>query len=220
MKADEKKYIYTDEIDYADTSLFSVWGTEDVATTKLLNRIETGGRWLNLCAGDGRFNHLLLEKSDEVVAVDIDGGALEKLVRVTPDHLKNKLITKTMNVVEPFPFKDGEFDGIFSVGTLHLFPKPIFQNIFSEMERVLKSSGRMILDFATDIKRTYSDGSLWIVENEPNYTLEEALTFLKEVFQDCQTNFTVESVEPEKVTLGNKEYIFTSNFILVDAVKE
>lgn len=220
MKADEKKYIYTDEIDYADTSQSSVWGTEDFATMKLLNCIETGGKWLNLCAGDGRFNHVLLEKVDEVIAVDIDGGALEKLVRVTPDHLKNKLITKIMNVVEPFPFPDGTFDGVFSVGTMHLFPKQVFQNIFLEMKRVLKSGGRMVMDFATDIKRTYPDGSLWIVENEPNYTQKEALTFLKEVFKDCQTNFTVESVEPEKVTLGDREYIFTSNFILVDAVKK
>lgn len=220
MKADEKKYIYTDEIEYADLSHSSVWGTEDLATTNLLNHMETGGKWLNLCAGDGRFNHVLLEKADEVVAVDIDEGALQKLVRVTPDHLKNKLITKTMNVVEPFPFEDGEFVGVFSVGTMHLFPRQVFQIIFLEMRRVLKSGGRIIMDFAADIKRTYPDGSLWIVENEPNYTQEEALSFLKEVFKDERTNFTVAFVPPEKVTLGDKEYLFTSNFILVDAVKK
>jgi hypothetical protein len=88
------------------------------------------------------------------------------------------------------------------------------------MERVLKSGGRIIIDFSTDIKRTYPDGSLWIVETEPNYTLEEALIFLKEMFKDYEVSITTDKVEPKKVSLNNKEYVFTSNFILLNAVKK
>lgn len=87
------------------------------------------------------------------------------------------------------------------------------------MGRVLKSGGRIIIDFATDIKRTCPDGGLWIIKNEPNYTLEEALLFLKEIFKDYETNIIVDKVDPEKVKLKDKEYVFTSNFILLDAVK-
>ncbi len=83
------------------------------------------------------------------------------------------------------------------------------------MGRVLKSGGRIIIDFATDIRRTYPGGGLWVIENEPNYTLEEALRFLKEIFKDYETNIVVEKVDPEKVKLKDKEYVFTSNFILL-----
>ncbi len=219
MKPNEKENIYADEVDYDDASNFSVWGTEDKATTDLLEGTHIVGKWLNLCAGDGRFNNKLLEKADEVIAADIDEDALRKLIRITPSVLRDKLSINTINIVNPFSFKNNTFDGIFCVGTLHLFPKPVFKNIFNEMGRVLKSGGRIIIDFATDIKRVYPDGSIWIVENESNYKLEDALIFLRETFKDYKVNIITDKVEPEKVKLKNREYIFTSNFILLEAVK-
>lgn len=220
MQPNEQENIYTDDVDYANTPDDSVWGTEDKATADLLKKTNIAGKWLNLCAGDGRFNNQLLEKADEIIAVDIDENALQKIVRITPEALRKKLTTKTTNVVKPFPFADDVFNGIFCVGTLHLFPKLVFKNILDEMRRVLKSGGRIIIDFATDIKRTYPDGSLWIVETEPNYTLEEAILFLKEMFKDYEVSITTDKVEPEKVRLNDKEYIFTSNYILLNAVKK
>lgn len=219
MKPNEQENIFTDSLDYANTPDNSVWGTEDKATIDLLESVNIPGKWLNLCAGDGRFNNHLLIKAKEVIAVDIDEGALQKLTRITPEALRHRLTTKAMNVAKPFPFDDNTFDGVFCAGTLHLFPKSIFKNIFSEIERVLKHGGRIIIDFATDIQRTYPDGSLWIIENEPNYTLDEALIFLKDVFKEYTINIITAKVEPEKVKLDDKEYIFSSNFILVDAIK-
>jgi SAM-dependent methyltransferase len=220
MKPNEQENIYTDDVDYANTPDDSVWGTEDKATKNLLQSARITGKWLNLCAGDGRFNNHLLGNADEVIAVDIDESALQKLIRITPRTLKSKLSTKTMNIARSFPFEDNTFDGVFCVGTLHLFPKQVFKTIFSEIERVLKHSGRIIIDFATDIKRTYPDGSLWIIENEPNYRLEGALAFLKKAFRDYKVNIITDKVDPEKVKLADKEYIFTSNFILIDAIKK
>lgn len=220
MKPNEKENIYTDEVDYANTPDDSVWGTEDKATIHLLLKAKIKGKWLNLCAGDGRFNKYLLSQANEVIAADIDESALQKLTRITPVELRNKLTIKKMNVTKPFPFEDGTFNGVFCVGTLHLFPKPIFKNIFNEIDRVLKHGGQIIIDFATDIKRTYPDGSLWIVENEPNYTLNEALIFLKDIFKNYKTKVVTDKVDPEKVKLDDKEYIFTSNFILIEAIKK
>jgi len=220
MKPNEQENIYTDDINYANTPNDSVWGTEDQATNDLLQKTKITGKWLNLCAGDGRFNNHLLSDADNVIAVDIDESALQKLIRITPKTLRNKLSTKAMNITKPFPFKDNTFDGVFCVGTLHLFPKPVFENIFSEVERVLKYDGQIIIDFATDIKRIYPDGSLWIVENEPNYTLNEALEFLKNIFKKYKINIITDKVDPEKVKLDDKEYVFTSNFILINAIRK
>jgi ubiquinone/menaquinone biosynthesis C-methylase UbiE len=219
MQSNEKENIYTDEVDYANTSNDSVWGTEDRATTNLLKKTDITGKWLNLCAGDGRFNNQLLSMVTELVAVDINEDALQKIIRITPDKLREKLTIEIANIAKALSFDDDIFDGIFCVGTLHLFPKQIFRSIFAEMERVLKPGGKIIIDFATDIKRTYPDGSLWIIENEPNYILEDALIFLKEVFKNYDINIIVDKVEPEEVVLKNKKYIFTSNFILLSAQK-
>jgi ubiquinone/menaquinone biosynthesis C-methylase UbiE len=218
MKPNEQENIFTDEIDYAKTGNNSVWGDEDKATNDLIKTIK-GGKWLNLCAGDGRFNLHLLERAEQVTAADIDPSALQKLYRITPLELIKKLATRSMNVTMPFPFETETIDGIFCSGTLHLFPKDIFKRIFQEMDRVLKHNGKMIIDFATDIERRYPDGSLWIVKNEPNYSLQEALAFLQNIFQDYSVQIVTDKVEPEKVQLGDKEYMFSSNFILIQGTK-
>ena len=219
MQPRENEFIYTDGIDYTKTTDGSVWGTEEEATSSLINKSKITGKWLNLCAGDGRFNNQLLANAGEVIAVDIDDGALQKLVRIAPALLKKKLKIQTANVVRPLPFNNQSFDGIFCVGTLHLFPKQIFKEIVNEMDRVLKIGGLLIVDFATDIKRVYPDGTLWVVENEPNYSLAGAKKFLEDVFVDYKINIVIDQSRPEKVTLNDRTYTFSCNFILLEGRK-
>lgn len=219
MQPKENEFIYTDGVDYTKTVNDSVWGTEEEVTSNLIGKSKINGKWLNLCAGDGRFNNQLLARADEVTAVDIDESALQKLVRITPERLKSRLKIQVANVVKPLPFNNQSFDGIFCVGTLHLFPKQIFKEIFNEMDRVLKMGGLIIIDFAADIKRVYPDGTLWKVENEPNYTIAEAKKFLEDVFRDYKININVNKSKPEDVTLNDRTYTFSCNFILLEGQK-
>ncbi len=101
LPPDEEKYLYTEGINYAETPDVSIWGSEDALTRETLRTEDIHGRWLNLCAGDGRFNERLLEKADRVVAADADQGALDKLVRLTSRHLRPKLEIRACNNVEP-----------------------------------------------------------------------------------------------------------------------
>lgn len=220
MKPNEKKYIFTDDIDYTKTSNDSVWWSEEDLTKKVLLKNVKKGNWLNLCAWDGRFNNLLLANADSVTALDIDEGPLEKLYRISPQELKSKLSIKTHNITETFPFPDNSFDGIFCSWTLHLFPKDILIKIFWEIDRVLKHNWKIVIDFATDIKRQYDDGSLWIVENEPNYKLDEALTILKELFKNYNSEFINDVCLPELVVLDDKQYMFSCNYVLISASKK
>lgn len=220
MKPNEDEYIYTDNVDYAKTSNSSIWGTEESETVKLLEESVSGGRWLNLCAGDGRFNNQLLRLAGCVMVADIDKGALDKLVRITPDDIKNKLTTKVFNVVKPFPIGNRTFDGVFCVGTLHLFPKDIFRGILREMQGILTEDGKIIIDFATDIKRTFPDGSTWVVKNEPNYSFDEAQKFLEEAFSSYRVRMYSGKSIPEPVTLNRRTYLFTCKFIVLEAKKQ
>lgn len=152
-------------------------GEGDPETLILLEKSAIEGKWLNLAAGDGRYNDILLKKADKVVATDVDESALSKLYHNTPDKLRDKLETKTNDLTEDFPFKDESFDRIFCTGTLHLFPERILKGILKEIDRVLREEGEIILDFATDIRKEKPNGELYVKENEPLYSTEKAKKF-------------------------------------------
>jgi len=196
----------------------SIWGAGDKETLELLKTADLGGVWLNLAAGDGRYNSLLLKKTDSVTATDVDDSALKKLVRNTPDEYRNKLKTFAFDLTGRFPFQDKTFDGIFCTGTLHLFNKKVLFGIFSEIKRVLRTHGKIILDFATDIKRRTREGTpVYMVDEEPTYTLDEAVKLLEEVFEGFKTEIHECAVPKELVNTGEKEYEFECNYVLLVA---
>src|SRR3989338_9201956 len=88
---EQDKYILTEGINYLETGETSICGTGDEDTMELLKKIQIRGEWLNLAAGDGRYNLNLLRKADFVVASDIDESALSKLWHNTPEQYKKKL---------------------------------------------------------------------------------------------------------------------------------
>ncbi|MBI2662824.1 class I SAM-dependent methyltransferase [Candidatus Woesearchaeota archaeon] len=216
---EEEKYIFTEGINYSKTEQTSIWGTGDKDTLELLKKIEIHGRWLNLAAGDGRYNLNLLEKADFVVASDIDESALSKLWQNTPDKFKAKLQTKVVDITKKFPFENNSFDGVFCTGTLHLFPKEISRQIFSKIDRVLKTNGRILIDFATDIKRILPDGKLYIRKSEPQYCLKEAAKFLKELLKNYKVKIVESEVPEEEIKTRGFVYKFSCKFILITADK-
>jgi len=215
VQPQENECLYTEGIDYALTGNDSIWGKEDDLTKKALTTEPVNGLWLNLCAGDGRFNEDLLRQADHVVAVDADPGALDKLVRVTPDELKSKMEIKVCDATKALPFNDASFNGIFCAGTLHLFPEEIFLKIIAELNRVLKPGGMMILDYATDIRRVKTDGSLYTVEKEPLFTLDQAVDFLKKSLSEFKVEIQTDTCEPEEVDVRGEKYSFSCNYILL-----
>ncbi|MBU0907572.1 MAG: class I SAM-dependent methyltransferase [Nanoarchaeota archaeon] len=219
-KPDEESYIYTEGVDYSQTGKTSIWGVGDKDTLELLNKIEISGKWLNLAAGDGRYNLNLLEKAGSVVASDIDESALDKLRQNTPEELRAKLKTEVFDITKQFPFDDESFDGVFCTGTLHLFPTEILRQILSEIDRVLRSKGKLIIDFATDIKRILPDGKLYVRKSEPQYKAEEAAKFLRELFHNYQIQIRESEVPEEEIETRGFVYRFCCKFILLTANKK
>lgn len=215
---DADKYIFSEGIDYSKTGKTSIWGQGDKATLDLLKKIEIDGKWLNLAAGDWGYTSNLLEKADFVVASDIDESALTKLYLNTPKKHLKKLAIKVFDITKKCPFNDNEFDGIFCTGTLHLFSIDILQNIFLEINRVLKSKGRIIIDYATDIKRVSQDGEPVTFGKEPQYKLEEAKVILKKLFNNYNIKM-YESDVPEYLTRTKSPYKLSCKFILLVADK-
>ena len=217
---DEENYVFTEGIDYSQTEKTSIWGTGDKDTLELLKKIEIHGKWLNLASGDGRYNLNLLEKADFVIASDIDESALHKLRQNTPDKFKAKLQTEVLDITNKFPFEDNSLDGVFCTGTLHLFPKEILRQIFSEIDRILKPHGRILIDFATDIKRVLPDGKLYLRKSEPQYTLKEAAKFLDDLLKNYKVQIVESEVPEEEIKTRGFVYKFSCKFILLIADKK
>jgi SAM-dependent methyltransferase len=215
----EEKFIFTEGIDYLTTGDKSIWGEGDEETWEILKNYKFTGKWLNLAAGDGRYNNEILKQATEIVATDIDQSALAKLEWVTPKELVEKLVTKRMDLHDVFPFGDQEFDGVFCVGTLHLFPEDKLEKIFIEINRIVKNGGNMFIDFATDISRLLPDGSQRKKTYEASYTTEEAENIFRKNFPGFNLTITRHKVPEETVTIGKLSYIFSCNYILMRGEK-
>jgi ubiquinone/menaquinone biosynthesis C-methylase UbiE len=217
-KSEENKLIFTEGINYFKTGKTSIWGKGNKITSQLLKKIKIHGKWLNLASGDGRYNLNLLRKVDSVIASDIDASALSKLWHNTPQKHREKLDTKVFDITKRLPFKDGSFDGVFCTGTLHFFPKKTLRKIISEIDRVLKSNGKVILDFATDVSRTSSGGKLITFGNEPRYSLVEAKRILKHLFKNYRLKLRTSEVI-EDFQGANPPYKLNCKFVLLIADK-
>lgn len=223
MKSDPNKYIFTEDLDYSTTPNSSIWGSGETLTLRELSHlISTGaikGNWLHFASGDGRYNDMILESADSVIATDIDESALEKLHKLTRPTLSKKLQTQIQDITKPFPFEDEAFDGVCNTGTLHLFPEEILKSIFTEVTRVLKPGGMFIFDFATDLSRIKTDGTY---TGSPNrYDKDSAKILLEKLLtkNHYSSRFLFDTVLPEKVTSSEGDYTFTCNFWLVIAQK-
>ena len=219
-KPDARKCIFTEGIIYFETSPKSIWGPGDKITLEHLNTAQISGKWLNLAAGDGRYNTEILKKADFVVASDIDECALSKLRHVTPQEHKMKLQTSVFDISKDFPFDDSTFDGVFCTGTLHLFPQKILQRILKEIDRVIKPEGKIILDFATDVRRVMRDGKLYARKSDPKYTIEDAEKLLGEHFKNYSLQILKSEVIDEDFKTKKRAYKFSCNFILIAGEKK
>ncbi len=138
---------------------------------------------MDLCAGDGRYTPGLYG-ADHIIAMDIDGPALDKLRQNTPQEYILKLETMEHDITTRFQLDDESIDGFFSSGSLHLFTKETLKVITDEVYRTLKSGGEVVFDFTVNPIRVQPSGELLFYKDEPRYTIPEAKEYLTELFGD------------------------------------
>ena len=189
----------------------SIWGKGEKLTLNFIKEKNLSGNWLNLAAGDGRYVKELLEKVDKLTLSDINPKELNKSLTVIPVNQKFKTEFSIFNFTKKFPFENSTFDGVFCAGILHLFDIKNLKYVFSEISRVLKPNGKILFDFATDIKRVFKDRSL----TKSFWRKNEAKRVLNKILEDYNLKFFESTFEDNLI--NNSKYGFNSkgNFFLV-----
>lgn len=137
-----------------------------------------GRQVLDAACGDGYGSHILSECAKSVMGLDID----ENVVRRANAKYKKSNLSYTAGSVDKLPFADGEFDVIVSFETIEHIDGRAQQMCLSEMKRVLKKDGMLIM--STPNKKVYTD--LVNGKNEfhiKEFYIDEFLEFLNGAFQ-------------------------------------
>ncbi len=197
----------------------SKWGIEEKETLDAINEIGLSGNILDVAAGDGRFINELLKLSQSVTAIDINKKELDCLKNNCFKEYSNKLNIEIVDITKTFPYEDNLFDGIFCTGTLHLFNKDKIGFIVKEIERCLKKNGKIVLDFATDIKRYDKNGKEVIFEGEGCYSSVEAILLFKELLKDF--SFSIQKSTFSEDNLDDAGYnCIKGNFLIISGYKK
>ena len=105
----------------------------------------SGGRWLELGAGEGAFTLALadlLGPGAEIVALDRDASALRTLAVEVARRLPGRdLTTRTADFRDPLPA--GPFDGVLAANSLHFVSDPV--EVLRRVLAVLRPGGRLIV---------------------------------------------------------------------------
>ncbi|MCG8684957.1 MAG: class I SAM-dependent methyltransferase [Desulfobacterales bacterium] len=201
----------------------SIWGEESNLTTSLIKNTPMTGTWLNLGAGDGRYNELLLKQGTNVLAADIDVEALKCLYFQTPMKSLPNLSLVIFDMMDAFPIKNSALDGIFSVGTIHLLPYKNWDMIFMEIHRTLTKGGFFFFGISTDIVRLESKSLTQIVlPDEYQWTMKEAISKIEELLHNkFSVKWQHEGYCSPKTMVGymNATYLFSCRYLLTGAKK-
>lgn len=202
----------------------SVWGRGEAITWKAIEREVAEGKWLDLGAGDGRYLPQLLEKVDQLVLADIDPKEIDKAQRILTAKQKEKILIEVFDMTKPFPFENSAFGGIFCTGTLHLFTRDKLKLIFKEITRVLKPKGKLVFDFATEVKRIGPDGKKVVLTDRPDYSLvwkkDDVKRMLKEMLKEFNLKFSESTFTDNLTNEPGYGFVTEGNFFLVIGKKK
>ena len=109
-------------------------------------------RILDFGAGSGRYTKMFADAfpNAELYAVEVECSAIPQLKKITKNVLHQRAESHTL------PYEDESFDYIFSSNVVEHIPHDIYLNYVSELHRILKPGGKLLLGAPNyPIKRLY-----------------------------------------------------------------
>lgn len=106
---------------------------------------------LDSACGEGYGSSLLAQEAGCVVGLDLD----EEVIKKAGQKYGNEKLSFHAGSIEKLPFEDASFDAVVSYETIEHVPAEIQKNFLSEIRRVLKPGGMLIM--STPNKAVYTD---------------------------------------------------------------
>jgi SAM-dependent methyltransferase len=117
------------------------------------------GALLDLGCGIGQYSKYFADNGFTVTAADISERALSKLSEAS-DNIK----TVKLDMTEPLPFSDNEFDIVFANLSIHFFSKFETEALMLEIKRILKNGGLFIGSCNSSAAYKYIADSSTVIE--------------------------------------------------------
>jgi SAM-dependent methyltransferase len=177
-------------IDYSKTGKESIWGGNVPEVEEHIKKF-SGGSWLNIGAGDGRYSDLIWQQAFEYTIMDIDRSALEKVQRV---------VSKGIDIwcADFMNMDDGDecFDVVFSSGFVYMFDD--VREVLRKCMTHVAPGGVLIFDFTVNAKRSdIVTGAPVNFEGEKMYGTSELAQILMDCFDSEPLSSTVTEFEKD-----------------------
>jgi ubiquinone/menaquinone biosynthesis C-methylase UbiE len=165
----------------------------------LKSRFQKHFKILDAGCGEGRNLIYFIRNEYQVYGIDKDADSIRMLKHLTKSINKDYPLDRfTSGKVEDLPFTNQEFDAIISNAVLHFAEeKDHFINMFSELDRVLKSNGIFFVRMATDVGmkdkiKSMGNGKFFLPDGSVRFLLTKKL--LREIIDQFGYDF----IEPFK----------------------
>jgi tellurite methyltransferase len=152
---------------------------------------------LDAGCGNGRNLHWFVQHHFNITGIDVSGSAIGELKERYPDWPSERLLVSS---IENISFPGDHFDHIICSAVLH-FAKSIrqFNNMLTEMVRVLKPGGTLFIRMTSDIGiednvKPVGEGVYTIPDGSTRFLLTRSL------LADCMQQNNLSFIEPLKTT--------------------
>jgi SAM-dependent methyltransferase len=120
-----------------------------------VNFFPTTGKIIDLGCGQGQDSRFFAEHGYEVTGIDFSDQGIE----IAKEKSKNlKIDFRVLDLSEPLPFPDKDFNVVYSHLAVHYFDKSKTQSIFNELSRILTVGGILAIFVNSTNDPEYGEG--------------------------------------------------------------
>lgn len=129
-------------------------------TVTMLN-IQPADAVLEVGFGAGRGIKLAAEKASEghIMGIDLSKAMVRVATRRNAQAVKAGRVALFQGNITTLPFEDQYFDKLMTIHTLYFWPEP--SPVISELSRVLKSGGRLVITLSTGRINAQGEVEVW-----------------------------------------------------------
>ena len=162
---------------YVMTTIFNKGNADLNSFVKEVLDLKRGDRVLEIGFGPGKLVSEMAEVATEgvVEGIDFSEAMLKQASKVNKRHISNDKVRLQIGECSTLPYENELFDKLCSVNTIYFWKEP--EKYFSEMFRVIKPEGKIVIGFRDEKQMSNLNLSEDIFST---YSLDDVVNFLSD----------------------------------------